>query len=209
MSIGFYLICLFFSFPASMEGLMQKQVEDMDAMWSLLKGSILSKEPIQRNRIKLDVGGTTFSTSITTLTSVKDSFFEKMFSERWVQPEPDGTFFIDRNPAVFHHILEHLRTQQLPKLSTLSEEEQELLKKDASFYMLPNLEKMFGGTQKTHSFGHGGFRRGMGYVLKSNNMVISVPKQNQPDDSLIILSENSLPKGNTSWAIELTSYNCK
>lgn len=56
-----------------------------------------------RKRIKLNVGGKLFETSISTLTNNKSKFFTAMFSGRWDIPkEEDGCFFIDRDPFAFH-----------------------------------------------------------------------------------------------------------
>jgi len=51
----------------------------------------------QASKIKLDVGGHTFTTSKTTLTSVPDTFLEVLFSGRHeLLPDADGAYFIDR-----------------------------------------------------------------------------------------------------------------
>lgn len=89
-------------------------------------------QPTLGTRIKLDVGGTIFATSLETLKSVNGSFFWLMFGKWNSKPvsllsvlplftisfsnflkEPDGTYFIDRDPLVFRHILNWLRTREL------------------------------------------------------------------------------------------------
>jgi hypothetical protein len=83
------------------------------------------------NRIKLDVGGTIFATSLSTLTFIKGTFFEVMFSGRWEpKKEEDGSFFIDRDPIVFRYILNFLRGEEI-KIDKLSEDEKEMLLSDA------------------------------------------------------------------------------
>src|SRR4051794_17958915 len=53
------------------------------------------------SRVKLDVGGKVFATSLTTLLSQRGSFFEAAFGGRFeVKLQEDGCFFIDRDPAV-------------------------------------------------------------------------------------------------------------
>jgi len=62
------------------------------------------------NECKPLVGGRTFTTSRTTLTSVRDTFLEVMFSGRHeLFPDADGAYFIDRDGAHFRHILNYLR----------------------------------------------------------------------------------------------------
>lgn len=61
-------------------------------------------------RVKLDIGGTIFSTSIENMTRIKGTYFESMFSGRWsLKPDESGAYFIDRDPYVFHFILNYLR----------------------------------------------------------------------------------------------------
>lgn len=80
-----------------------------------------------------------FSTSLKTLTSVKGSYFDTMFSGRWpLKPESDGCFFIDRNPMVFSHVLDFLRGETI-NLSRLTPAERDALQKDADFYGIPLL----------------------------------------------------------------------
>ncbi len=61
-------------------------------------------------RIALDVGGTKFATSLTTLNAVPDSMLAVMFSGRFpLEPDESGCYFIDRDPTLFRHILNWLR----------------------------------------------------------------------------------------------------
>lgn len=53
----------------------------------------------------MNVGGRSFTTSWTTLKKAKSSRLEEMLS----CPEPDGSYFIDRDGRHFHHILNFLR----------------------------------------------------------------------------------------------------
>ena len=65
---------------------------------------------IQENRIKLDIGGQQFTTSLLTLTKDSDSMFAAMFSGRHrLRQENDGSYFIDRDGAHFRYILNYLR----------------------------------------------------------------------------------------------------
>ncbi|CAF4683036.1 unnamed protein product [Rotaria sp. Silwood2] len=69
-----------------------------------------------KGRVKLDVGGEKFSTSVDTLTSEKNTFFTALFSKQWqLDKDPDdGSIFIDRNGKIFTYILEYLRTNAVP-----------------------------------------------------------------------------------------------
>lgn len=60
-----------------------------------------------KSKVKLDVGGTHYSTSRTTLTSVHGSMLEAMFSGRYtLEEDEDGCTFIDRDGETFKHVLE-------------------------------------------------------------------------------------------------------
>lgn len=74
-------------------------------------------------RIKLDVGGARFTTSLTTLCRFPDSMIGAMFSGRHALPtDGEGYHFIDRDGTHFRHILNFLRSPEtfrieLPNLS--------------------------------------------------------------------------------------------
>jgi hypothetical protein len=61
------------------------------------------------SKIVLDVGGTKFTTSKSTLLSYKGSFFDAMLSSGCWKPDSDGVYFIDRDPKHFPLILNFLR----------------------------------------------------------------------------------------------------
>ena len=67
--------------------------------------------------IRLNVGGTIFETTRTTLTSVPDSLLAKMFDVASSLPpastSEDGTFRIDASPRAFTVILDWLRYKRI------------------------------------------------------------------------------------------------
>mmetsp|Transcript_41955 Transcript_41955/g.96286 ORF Transcript_41955/g.96286 Transcript_41955/m.96286 type:complete len:371 (+) Transcript_41955:37-1149(+) len=98
-----------------------------------------AKPHTSSNRIRLDIGGTAFSTSKATLTRVPGSMLEAMFSGRHqVRPEDEGVFFIDRDGRHFHHILNYLRDgdQWLPPLDPETCQE---VAREADYYGLPEM----------------------------------------------------------------------
>jgi DNA anti-recombination protein RmuC len=61
-------------------------------------------------KIKLNIGGTLFTTTIDTLTVEQDTLFTGMFSGKFdMKPDDDGEYFLDRNPEYFSIILDYLR----------------------------------------------------------------------------------------------------
>lgn len=101
------------------------------------------KEVVQLNlercadRVKLNVGGTRFETTLSTLQRHPDSMLGTMFSGREgikVHVDDDGYVFIDRSGEHFHIILDYLRTDELdepPDARAMRALEREL-----KFYML-------------------------------------------------------------------------
>ncbi len=68
-----------------------------------------------KGKVILDVGGEKYTTSVDTLTRVKDTFFTALFSKQWeLERDPDDkSIFIDRNGKLFTYILEYLRTDMI------------------------------------------------------------------------------------------------
>ena len=65
---------------------------------------------ICEKRIKLDIGGHIYTTSVLTLTKDPQSMLATMFSGRHsVKKEEDGSYFIDRDGTHFRYILNYLR----------------------------------------------------------------------------------------------------
>ncbi|CDW56403.1 BTB [Trichuris trichiura] len=81
--------------------------------------------------IKLNVGGTHFTTSRNTLTWIPDTFFTSLLSGRIPTLKDDsGAIFIDRDPKLFHIILNYMRSKQVD----LREVEVVALRHEAQFY---------------------------------------------------------------------------
>jgi BTB/POZ domain-containing protein len=62
--------------------------------------------------VTLDVGGKIFRTSTKTLEQFPNSMLARMFAETnesMVKPQADGSYFIDRSPHLFKHILQQYR----------------------------------------------------------------------------------------------------
>lgn len=110
--------------------------------------------PKMASVIKLNVGGTYFTTSRTTLNKFSDCMLAIMFSgisfhytsktlflrslgRHKIEKGDDGAYFIDRNPKYFEKILDYLRDGEI-FLPTTKRECYELAK-EANYYGLPSL----------------------------------------------------------------------
>jgi hypothetical protein len=91
--------------------------------------------------VRLSVGGTVFATSTENLRRFPESYFGALFSGRWpAQQSADGTYFIDRDPACFAIIVNHLRGEDVaPTIAALPPLLRAQLARDADFYMLDGL----------------------------------------------------------------------
>ena len=92
-----------------------------------------------KQRVKLNVGGSKFETTLTTLTTYPDSMLGAMFSGRHeVPPDEEGCVFIDRDGKHFGTILNFLRTGTLDMPSSTKAVSE--LKREMEYYQLPGME---------------------------------------------------------------------
>ena len=71
----------------------------------------VAKKARHSDHVLLNVGGTKFSTSITTLTS-SSAYFQSLFSEEWANNRPnspDDEVFVDQDPVPFQVLLSFMR----------------------------------------------------------------------------------------------------
>eukprot|EP00668_Euglena_longa_P012054 GGOE01014479.1.p2 GENE.GGOE01014479.1~~GGOE01014479.1.p2 ORF type:complete len:475 (+),score=159.08 GGOE01014479.1:198-1427(+) len=62
------------------------------------------------HKVKLNVGGTPYETTVETLTCDQDSMLAAMFSGKFlIDLQPDGSCFFDRDPKLFREVLLYLR----------------------------------------------------------------------------------------------------
>lgn len=90
-------------------------------------------------RVKLNVGGTIYETTLSTLRK-EESFLSALFSGRYevARDEKDGSVFIDRDGQIFKHILNYLRRGRLLISETDSALAAELLD-EARFFQIASL----------------------------------------------------------------------
>jgi len=121
--------------------LQRTEIEAKKKAWE--ESDIGLKEKIHfPTKIKLDVGGQLFTTSLSTLTQIGGTFFSAMFSGKIkVVADKDGSFFIDRDPLVFPMILNFLRGI-FPDFKVLSKKEIFALRNDSQYYELDDLEAL-------------------------------------------------------------------
>ena len=99
--------------------------------------------------VKLNVGGSFFDTSRTTLTSQKDSMLDAMFSGRHnVDKDDTGRYFLDRDGRTFEYVLAYLRSPHTFTLEGLSAREVVSLRAECEYFQLP-LFQLLSSMQET------------------------------------------------------------
>ena len=103
---------------------------------------------LHARKVVLDVGGTYYSTSLSTLTKYPESMLGVMFSGRHdldTMKSRDGSFFIDRDGARFKYILDYLRDgKEVVRSFPKSCEELLGLLREAKYYQLEGLVSALG-----------------------------------------------------------------
>jgi hypothetical protein len=120
-----------------------KGLAEVDARRTELSREIAAMhrhQEAQEGRVKLNIGGHRFETSVQTLRRVLHTFFDAYFSGRYAQDVcNDGSIFVDRDGERFGHVLEYMRDGHLsmaeagarPSLSLLR-----ALKREFGFYSI-------------------------------------------------------------------------
>jgi hypothetical protein len=89
--------------------------------------------------VELNVGGSLYTTRLSTLRKDPTSMLGVMFSGRHkVDKTSDGRFFIDRDGGLFKYILEYLRDEKLPPVSEAAIE----VYQEACFYQIAGLTEI-------------------------------------------------------------------
>ena len=87
-----------------------KELHEKQVAWDAVMEKVAENRAKAPKKIKLDVGGKTFTTSKDTLLQHENTFFYAMLSSDQWKPDEDGVYFIDRDPSYFHHVMEHMRS---------------------------------------------------------------------------------------------------
>jgi len=121
----------------------RRKFDEEKEKWEEEKARINNSFIFHGQRIVLEVGGTHYSTSLSTLTKYPESMLGVMFSGRHdLEPMKcsDGSFFLDRDGTYFRHILNYLRdgeeaVESFPKSTEVLQE----ILREATYYQLEGL----------------------------------------------------------------------
>ncbi|KAG1525155.1 hypothetical protein G6F52_003578 [Rhizopus delemar] len=91
-------------------------------------------------KVRLNVGGSLFETSLSTLCRDPTSLLASMFSGRHLlSVESDGSYFIDRDPTHFRLVLNYLRDLRIPPVILQDRTIREELLQEANYYCIRGL----------------------------------------------------------------------
>lgn len=91
---------------------------------------LVDPESMEQGIVILDIGGTTFKTTTSTL--INSPFFENFLKRRW---RPDNNvLFIDKDPKIFYYVLEYMRGDL--EMSSLKRSLHDRVAKQLDFFML-------------------------------------------------------------------------
>jgi hypothetical protein len=129
------------SLQSSMSQLIQ-QAETELASWKKVEDESRLRLAQIKAKIRLNVGGTIFATSKTTLMRFPVTVFSVMLSTKIWTPEAnggDGMYFFDRNAHVMDHVLDYMANGVI-RTEILSSQALKSLKDDLDYYEVPYYE---------------------------------------------------------------------
>ncbi|KAI8073478.1 BTB/POZ protein [Gilbertella persicaria] len=121
----------------------QHQLDIQQQHFEKEKELIREIRTFQNEKVKLNVGGQLFETSLTTLRKDPNSMLATMFGEHsQMIPDADDSYFIDRDSTYFRLVLNYLRDLRIPSGITDDPKVMDELMQEAKFYRLYDLLKL-------------------------------------------------------------------
>ena len=118
------------------QGILQS-IDQEKRAWAQEQQAVAATKTFDKSIMKLNVGGTHFTTTRTTLTRFPQSVLGAMFSGRHnILEDDDGAYFIDRDGSVFSHILNFLRAPEKFNLNLVPKQDTQLFLQEFEFYGL-------------------------------------------------------------------------
>lgn len=161
--------------------------------------------------ITLNIGGMRFETTTDTLMLCAESYFGAALGGRWdIRCDRDhaqSILFVDRDPTVFRHVLNHMRGYCTP-LRYLSPAEIYLLKEDAEFYGLDGLihliEEHRRDMQERSSFAPTDMTIQQSKGEKAEN-IVWLHHNPRPDSFgwTVVRAETSAPSQGGEWSVRI------
>ena len=109
------------------------EIESRESKWSKIEPNMNYVISTQGDRIKLNIGGKLFTTSVNTILSIRDSFLARLIESGKVDLKEE--VFFDRSPSVFHVILDYYRYKKVD-YKKMNKKEILQLKDDAEYFAI-------------------------------------------------------------------------
>jgi len=152
---------------------------------------------LAKRKVKLNIGGKIFTTSLDTLTKEKDSMLASMFGGNFtIAADEDGEIFIDRSPQHFGVILNYLRTGLFPPRNMYNPFDYTTLQAEVEYYGISSLSSLFHKT-KTFVYQYDFDNNGLLYWIGTSKG--SKPYTN-PAPTLITVTRSSIGDNNLNFA---------
>lgn len=138
------------------------EIEMREGKWSRIEKNLNYVIGTQGDRIKLNIGGQQFSTSVNTILTIRDSFLARLIESGRIDLKEE--IFIDRSPEVFPIILDYYRYKTIV-YKGLSKTKLQRLHDDAYYYAISDISDYLEERLKEPSVVNVEFKE---YVFKGN-----------------------------------------
>lgn len=139
------------------------EIESREGKWAKIEPNLNYVIGTQGDRIKLNIGGKLFTTSVNTILTIRDSFLARLIESGKVDLKEE--LFFDRTPKVFPLILNFYRYKKI-EYKKLSKNDLILLKDDAEYFAISEISNFL--TEKLKEPEIVSMETGGEYIFKGN-----------------------------------------
>lgn len=126
-----------------------KEIETRELKWDSIDKNIKYVLSTQGDRVRLNIGGKIFSTSVNTLLTIRDSFLARLVESGKIDIKEE--IFIDRTPKIFPFILDFYRFRKLD-YKKLTKADSILLREEAEYYAITEIVNLLDDRLKEPQF---------------------------------------------------------
>lgn len=112
------------------------EIDRREGKWSRIEPNLNYVVSTQGDRVRLNIGGIQYTTSVSTIMSIPDSFLARLIDSNRVDLKEE--IFIERSPKVFPAILDYYRYKKID-YKRFTREEILLLRDDSDYYAISDI----------------------------------------------------------------------
>jgi len=171
-------------------------------------------QEVQTGKIKLNVGGTYFTTSVSSLIREPNSMLARLCTSDFKPSSDDSAYFLDREPELFKSILYYLRMGELdPEI--MSQITKQSILKEAQYFMMDKFVNLIEADLKQkrhqkeerdrleHKQNEEIFTIGSNYKLSKSKKIATKSTQYAAFDANILGNE-TYSNGVHQWTVKIT-----